>query len=199
MSTSQEQSDTPAEDELEAPIEDSADDDDVGDSVETDDDIDADPELNLEREISADDFAALPEDIKPAYEERGDRFIAVPALQDVFDRWEAAYSQALAERDAKLAAKQAEEERLRADLHHLVITNAVRMRLIAGGCRPGLIRAGVAQFLATHDIQIERRADGTWNMEVEGPEGMIDVAHAVDLFLDAEENSPFLGKLREVQ
>lgn len=167
-----------------------ADEDDSDQATRDDDDVDALPELKVE--ISNADYERLPADIQVAYERKGGRWTAVPAFREEIERMEGEYQAFVAQCEAEIAAKQAQIEKLDRQISDSVIRAAVRHQLTEAGCRPGLMQGAIALFVGDHAIHTTRQADGTYDIEVEGSDGRIDVPTAVFLWLQTDDGRAML-------
>lgn len=147
-----------------------------------DDDL---PEFTVE--LADADYDRLPVDMRVLYERKGGKWIAIPELRVELEKAEAKFLAEIAEMDATIAAKTASIESMERQLREITIGNAVTDVLVAAGCRPGLMKAAIALFVSDHAIHTTRQADGSYDIEVEGSDGMIDISTAVQLWLLTED------------
>lgn len=161
-----------------------------GDPAETpaaDDDL---PEFTVE--LADADYDRLPVDMRVLYERKGGKWIAIPELQERLKELEAEYLPKIAQIEAETAAIKADRESMERQLREITIGNAVTDVLVAAGCRPGLMKAAIALFVSDHAINAIRQSDGSYDIEVEGSDGMIDISTAVHLWLHTEDGRAML-------
>lgn len=176
-------------------------DDESGDADEQQEPADADPAETLVGDddlpeftvqLADADYDRLPVDMRILYERKGGKWIAIPELRVELEKAEAKFQAEIAEMDATIAAKTASIESMERQLREITIGNAVTDVLVAAGCRPGLMKAAIALFVSDHAINAIRQSDGSYDIEVEGSDGMIDISTAVHLWLHTEDGRAML-------
>lgn len=180
---------------------DDQDDDVAGDADEQQEPADADPaetpagdddlpEFTVE--LADADYDRLPVDMRVLYQRKGDKWVAIPELRVELEKLEAEHQAIFARYEAEIAEKTAAVERLDRQIRDNVIKGAVTDILVISGCKPGLMKAATILFVSDHAIHATRQSDGSYDIEVEGSDGMIDISTAVQLWLLTEDGRVML-------
>lgn len=177
------------------------DDDEAGDADEQQEPADADPAETLVGdddlpeftvELADADYDRLHVDMRVLYERKGDKWVAIPELRVELEKLEAEHQAIFARYEAEIAEKEATIERLDRQARDSVIKSAVTDILVIAGCKSGLMKAATILFVSDHAIHTTRQSDGSYDIEVEASDGMIDISTAVQLWLHTEDGRAML-------